>query len=110
MPKPSKGPIPSPLNRVLETGSIGGRSSISPKTQQSIIPEVQQSVNMEIMNNNTTEHNGEMKKQTILISKSLAQRVKLFATRHDTSISDIATQALEAYLNQHTEGQTSKTT
>lgn len=40
----------------------------------------------------------EMKKQTILISKKFAQQVKVYASQHDTSISDVASKALEQYL------------
>jgi len=91
-----KQPIPSPLNRVLETGTIGGNSKTENRTYGST--EIMKSGEMEERNTGNMESSPKMKKQTIFISEKLAKRVKVHASLHDTSISDIATKALEQYL------------
>lgn len=100
MAKQDRQSLPSPLDRVMSTGVIGGNGrtenhkSGSQENHISINPERQEDSN---------QNEAEMKKQTILISKQLAKRIKLYATQHDTSISDIATTALEQYLVKHGE-------
>jgi len=116
--------LPSPLDRVMSTGVIGGNGrtenhksgnqeshiSINHEKQEdsnqgksvSVSPEKHINGNSE-RQEDSNQDGGEMKKQTILISKQLAKRIKVYATQHDTSISDIATTALEQYLAKHGE-------
>lgn len=98
MAKQDKQPLPSPLNRVLDSGMIGGNGKT--EIQKSVHTDTHKTVKEE-KQKDSNQDNSRMKKQTILISEQLAKRVKIHATQHDTSISEITTLALEQYLAKH---------
>ena len=104
MAKQQKQPMPSPLNQVLNTGTIGGghhTEKQDTEIRKGENAEMQQTVNTQTQKAENTEHDEEMKKQTIVISKRLATKLKVFAASHNETITTIATKALEEYFARH---------
>ena len=53
------------------------------------------------MNNNKFNHKEEYKKTTIYIPKDLYRRFKIFSVYEDKTLSELITEALKEYLEEH---------
>lgn len=108
-----KKPLPSPLDNVLKTGTIGGNTKPAKEpvtdepsqevahtdVQKAIHTDTQQDAYTAILKDAHTDREDKVK-QTIKIKPSLIRRVKIYVATHDKeNISTVIEKALEQYLN-----------